>query len=66
MADINLFGTTRNATVSASVHKCITPDNVVFKVEVGKDMATFFISTSDLETIFGTINNYLESKVVNA
>lgn len=65
MADMNVFSALHGNTISARIQEgFINSDtDLSLSIRTGQDTVTFFISTADLDTIFGTINNYLESKV---
>ena len=39
---------------------------ITFRLSLGADDFTFFVSRAQLDLIYGTINNYLESQRANA
>jgi hypothetical protein len=68
MADMNVFSALHGNTISARIQDGYinSETEVSLSIRTGQDTVTLFISNNDLDTLFGTINNYLESKVVNA
>jgi hypothetical protein len=49
--------------VEATIRDSALDSDVVLSLKSGEDTFTLFMSTHDLDVIYGTINNYLESKV---
>jgi hypothetical protein len=63
MADVNIFSALYKHKVEATIRDSALDNDVVLSLKSGEDTFTLFMSTSDLDVIYGTINNYLESKV---
>jgi len=63
MADISIFSAIYKHKVEATIRDSALDSDVVLSLKSGEDTFTLFMSTHDLDVIYGTINNYLESKV---
>jgi hypothetical protein len=62
MADINVFGALYEKALEASVSDALY-GQVSLRLTVGNDTTYFYVSMADIENLFGTLNNYIESKV---